>query len=160
MRPDSTVPHAAARVPTSATELMAKQKLKGYYGSINERQFRRIYQEAARRKGDTSENLIGLLESRLDTVVYRMGVVPTVFAARQFVSHGHVLVNGKRVNIASYSVQEGDVVEVREKARQMPMVVEMQQNPERSVPDYIEFDSKDSRPSSSARRSSPMFPIR
>jgi small subunit ribosomal protein S4 len=124
-------------------QLMAKQKLRGYYGSITERQFRRIYQEAARRKGDTSENLIGILESRLDTIVYRMGVVPTVFAARQFVSHGHILVNGKRVNIASYSVEEGDVVEVRERARQMPMVLESQQNPERSVPDYIEFDSKE-----------------
>jgi len=124
-------------------QLMAKQKLKGYYGSINERQFRRVYQEAARRKGDTSENLIGLLESRLDTVVYRMGIVPTVFAARQFVSHGHVQVNGKRVNIASYSLQEGDVVEVRERSRQMPMVLESQQNPERSVPDYIEFDAKE-----------------
>ena len=124
-------------------QLMAKQKLKGYYGSINERQFRRIYQEAARRKGDTSENLIALLESRLDSVVYRMGLVPTVFAARQFVSHGHILVNGKRVNIASYSVQENDVIEVREKARQMAMVIEAQQNPERSVPDYIEFDSKE-----------------
>ena len=124
-------------------QLMAKQKLKGYYGSITERQFRRIYQEASRRKGDTSENLIALLESRLDTVVYRMGIVPTVFAARQFVNHGHVLVNGKRVNIASYSVEEGDVVEVKEKSRQMPMVLEAQQNPERSVPDYIEFDTKE-----------------
>jgi small subunit ribosomal protein S4 len=124
-------------------QLMAKQKLKGYYGSITERQFRRVYQEAARRKGDTSENLIALLESRLDTVVYRMGVVPTVFAARQFVSHGHVLVNGKRVNIASYGLNEGDVVEVKEKSRQMPLVLESQQNPERSVPDYIEFDSKE-----------------
>jgi len=125
------------------SQLMAKQKLKGYYGSINERQFRRIYQEAARRKGDTSENLIALLESRLDTVIYRMGVVPTVFAARQFVSHGHVLVNGKRVNIASYSVSEGDIIEVREKSRQLAIVVESQQNPERSVPDYIEFDPKE-----------------
>jgi small subunit ribosomal protein S4 len=125
------------------TQLMAKQKLKGYYGSITERQFRRIYQEAARRKGDTGENLIAILESRLDTVVYRMGIVPTVFAARQFVSHGHVKVNGKRVNIASYSVQEGDEVEVKEKSRQMAMLVESQQNPERSVPDYIEFDGKE-----------------
>src|SRR5580693_9197355 len=89
------------------------------YGSINERQFRSIYHEAARRKGDTSENLIGLLESRLDTVVYRMGLVPTVFAARQFVSHGHVKVNGKRVNIASYTLKEGDEIEVKEKSRQM-----------------------------------------
>ena len=124
-------------------QLMAKQKLKGYYGSITERQFRKVYQEAARRKGDTSENLIALLESRLDTVVYRMGVVPTVFAARQLVSHGHIMVNGKRVNIGSYSVQEGDTVEVKEKSRQMGVIVEAQQNPERSVPDYIEFDTKE-----------------
>ncbi|HEU5046221.1 MAG TPA: 30S ribosomal protein S4 [Rickettsiales bacterium] len=125
------------------TQLMAKQKLKGYYGSITERQFRRIYQEAARRKGDTSENLIGILESRLDTVIYRMGVVATVFAARQFVSHGHIKVNGKRVNIASYSVQEGDVIEVREKSRQITQVLEALQNAERSVPEYIEFDPKE-----------------
>ncbi len=125
------------------TQLMAKQKLKGYYGSINERQFRRIYQEASRRKGDTSENLIAILESRLDTVIYRMGVVPTVFAARQFVSHGHVKVNGKRVNIASYSVQEGDEIEIKEKSRQIAGVVEALQNAERSVPDYIEFDPKE-----------------
>jgi small subunit ribosomal protein S4 len=124
-------------------QLMAKQKLKGYYGSITERQFRRIYQEASRRKGDTSENLIGLLESRLDTVVYRMGLVPTVFAARQFVNHGHIKVNGKRVNIPSYSVQEGDEIEVKEASRQLLIVVEAQQNPERSVPDYIEFSSSD-----------------
>jgi len=125
------------------SQLMAKQKLRGYYGNISERQFRRIYQEAARRKGDTSENLIALLESRLDTVIYRMGIVPTVFAARQFVSHGHVKVNGKRVNIASYSVQEGDEVEVKERSRQLMVVLEAQQNPERSVPDYIDFDPKE-----------------
>ena len=122
------------------TQLMAKQKLKGYYGNITERQFRRIYQEAARRKGDTSENLIAILESRLDTVIYRMGVVSTVFAARQFVSHGHVKVNGKRVNIASYSVEEGDVIEIKEKSRTIPVVIEAIANAERSVPDYIEFD--------------------
>jgi len=124
-------------------QLMAKQKLKGYYGSINERQFRGIYKEAARRKGDTSENLIALLESRLDTVVYRMGVVPTVFAARQLVSHGHIKVNGKRVNIGSVTLEEGDVVEVKEKSRQMTVILESQQNAERSVPDYIEFDAKE-----------------
>lgn len=124
-------------------QLMAKQKLKGYYGSINERQFRRIYQEAARRKGDTSENLIGLLESRLDTVIYRLGIVPTVFAARQFVSHGHVKVNGKRVNIGSYGVVEGDEIEVKEKSRQITNVVEAVNASERSVPDYIEFDPKE-----------------
>lgn len=125
------------------TQLMAKQKLKGYYGNINERQFRKIYQEAARRKGDTSENLIGLLESRLDTVVYRMGIVPTIFAARQFVSHGHVKVNGKRVNIPSFSVTEGDEIEVKEKARQINLVIEALASGERSIPEYIEFDQKE-----------------
>ncbi len=137
--------HGAARRRKGSdfgNQLMAKQKLRGYYGNIGERQFRRIYQEAARRKGDTSENLIALLESRLDTFIYRMGVVPTVFAARQFVSHGHIKVNGKRVNVASYNVEEGDEVEVREKSRQITVVLESQQNPERSVPDYIEFDAK------------------
>lgn len=122
------------------TQLREKQKLRGYYGNITERQFRKIYHEAARMKGDTGENLIGLLESRLDTVVYRMGLVPTPFAARQFVNHGHVRVNGRKVNIASYVVAEGDVVEVREKSRQMAVVLEMVQNPDRTVPEYIEFD--------------------
>jgi small subunit ribosomal protein S4 len=122
------------------TQLREKQKLRGYYGNITERQFRKIYAEASRRRGDTGENLIGLLESRLDTVVYRMGVVATVFAARQFVNHGHVKVNGKRVNIASYNVQEGDVIEVKEKSKQMATVLEMIQNPQHSVPEYIEFN--------------------
>ncbi|MDX1974167.1 MAG: 30S ribosomal protein S4 [Rickettsiales bacterium] len=123
------------------TQLREKQKLKGYYGNINERQFRRIYQEAARRRGDTGENLIAILESRLDTVIYRMGVVATPFAARQFVSHGHVKVNGRRVNIPSFQVSEGDVIELREKSRQIANVIELVQNPDRSVPDYIEFDN-------------------
>jgi len=125
------------------TQLREKQKLKGYYANITERQFRRIYQEASRRKGDTGENLIGLLESRLDTVVYRLGLVASPFAARQFVSHGHVRVNGKKANIPSMLVSEGDVVEVREKSKQMAVVLEMVQNPERSVPDYLEFDTKE-----------------
>lgn len=125
------------------TQLREKQKLRGYYGNITERQFRKIYFEAVRLKGDTGENLIGLLESRLDTVVYRMGLVPTPFAARQLVSHGHMRVNGRKVNIPSYKVSEGDVVEVREKSRQMAVVLEMLQNPERSVPEYIEFDKNE-----------------
>jgi small subunit ribosomal protein S4 len=135
----------AKRKKTSdyGTQLREKQKLRGYYGNITERQFRRIYQEALRRKGDTGENLIGILESRLDTVVYRMGLVPTPFAARQFVSHGHVRVNGRKANIPSYQVKEGDVVEVREKSRQMTVVLEMMQNPERTIPEYIEFDNKE-----------------
>lgn len=133
----------AKRKKTSdyGTQLREKQKLKGYYANIGERQFRRIYQEAVRLRGDTGENLIALLESRLDSVVYRMGLVPTPFAARQFVSHGHVKVNGRRVNIPSYQVKEGDTVEVKEKSKQMAVVLEMIQNPERTVPDYIEFDN-------------------
>ncbi len=119
-------------------QLMAKQKLKGYYGNISEKQFRRYYQEAVRRRGDTSENLIALLERRLDAVVYRLKFVPTVFSARQFVNHGHVTVNGKRVNIPSYMVQDGDVVEVREKSRQMPLVLLASESAERDVPDYLE----------------------
>jgi small subunit ribosomal protein S4 len=133
----------AKRKKTSdyGTQLREKQKLRGYYGNITERQFRRIYQEALRRKGDTGENLIGLLESRLDSVVYRLGLVPTPFAARQFVSHGHVRVNGRKANIPSFQVKEGDVIEVREKSRQMTVVLETLQNPERSVPEYLEFDN-------------------
>ena len=120
--------------------LRAKQKLKGYYGNITEKQFRSIYDEATRRRGNTAENLIGLLERRLDAVVYRAKFVPTVFAARQFVNHGHVKVNGKRVNIPSYRVNEGDVIELRDKARQMALVLEASESPERDVPEYIDAD--------------------
>ena len=124
------------------TQLMAKQKLKGYYGNISEKQFRRYYDVAAGRKGDTSENLIGILERRLDAVVYRMKFVPTVFASRQFVNHGHIMVNGKKVNIPSYMVKEGDVIEVREKSRQVPMVLEAVESAEREIPDYMDVDHK------------------
>ena len=106
------------------TQLRAKQKLKGYYGDLTEKQFRKIYTEAERVRGDTGEMLVGLLERRLDAVVYRAKFVPTIFAARQFVNHGHVTVNGQRVNIASYRVKEGDVVAVREKSRQLAVVIE------------------------------------
>lgn len=121
-------------------QLRAKQKLKGYYGSITEKSFHRLYGEAVRLKGDTGENLIGLLESRLDAIVYRAKFVPTVFAARQFVNHGHVLVNGKRVNIPSYQVQIGDVVEIKEKSKQLAIVVEANQLAERDIPDYVAAD--------------------
>ncbi|MCB2100488.1 MAG: 30S ribosomal protein S4 [Rhodobacterales bacterium] len=121
-------------------QLMAKQKLKGYYGNISEKQFRRYYAEAVRRKGDTSENLIGILERRLDAVVYRMKFVPTVFAARQFVNHGHIKVNGQRVNIPSYMVRDGDLIEVREKSRDIPMVLEASVSTERDVPEYMDVD--------------------
>ncbi|MEO9903993.1 MULTISPECIES: 30S ribosomal protein S4 [Alphaproteobacteria] len=121
-------------------QLMAKQKLKGYYGNIGEKQFRKYFAEAVRRRGDTGENLVGILECRLDAVVYRMKFVPTVFAARQAVSHNHVMVNGKRVNIPSYMVKEGDVVELKEKSREMPMVIEAAQSNERDIPDYMDVD--------------------
>ncbi len=121
-------------------QLFAKQRLRGYYGNITEKQFRRTYGEAVRRRGDTSENLIGLLEQRLDAVVYRMKFVPTVFAARQFVNHGHVLVNGRRVNIPSFRVREGDVIEMRDKAKQLAVVLEAADSPERDIPDYVDVD--------------------
>ena len=122
-------------------QLMAKQQIKGYYGIITEKQFRRSYAEAIRIKGDTSENLIGLLERRLDAVVYRAKFVNTIFAARQFVSHGHVLVNGKRVNIPSYKVNVGDVVSVRARSREIPLVIESITSEERGHPEYIDVDS-------------------
>jgi small subunit ribosomal protein S4 len=123
-------------------QLAAKQKLKGYYGNITERQFQRVYKEAARRRGDTAEHMVGLLERRLDTVVYRLNFVPTVFAARQFVNHGHVAVNGRRVTIPSYLLREGDVVEVREKSKNLTLVLGTIQQPERDVPDYLSVDFK------------------
>lgn len=132
------------RKPTDyGTQLQAKQKLKGYYGNIGERQFRRYYQEASRRRGDTGHNLIELLERRLDAVVYRAKFVPTVFAARQFVNHGHIRVNGKRVNIPSYQVSDGDEVQIKPKSRELALVLEGADSPERDVPDYIEVDYKD-----------------
>lgn len=124
------------------TQLMAKQKLKGYYANIGERQFRRYYQEASRRTGDTGENLVGLLERRLDAVVYRSKFVPTVFAARQFVNHGHILVNGKKVTIPSYQVREGDEIQIKEKSREIGIVLEALESSEREVPDYIDIDYK------------------
>ncbi len=123
-------------------QLRAKQKLKGYYGNITEKQFRRIYSDAQRSRGNTAENLIGLLESRLDTMVYRAKFVPTVFAARQFVNHGHVTVNGRKVNIPSYRCRVGDVIQIREKSRSMALVLEALESPERDLPDYVEVDGK------------------
>ena len=123
-------------------QLNAKQKLKGYYGNLNERQFHNCYKEAIRQKGDSGENLIAILERRLDTIVYRSKFVPTVFAARQFINHGHVKVNGKRVNIASCLLKEGDVVEVKDKSKEMALVVESMKSQERDIPGYITVDEK------------------
>jgi len=128
----------AKKLSDYGTQLQAKQKLKGVYGNITERQFRKYYQEASRRPGDTGENMIGLLERRLDAVVYRAKFVPSPFAARQLVSHGHVKVNGRRVTVASYQVKEGDTLELSAKAKDMALVLEATKSPERDVADYIE----------------------
>jgi len=133
---------AKKKVSDYGQQLLAKQKLRRYYGNITEKQFAKVYKEAIRLKGDSSENLVGLLERRLDAVVYRMCIVPTVFAARQFVNHGHVKVNGKRVNIPSYLVKPGDVIEVKDKSKEMLMVLESIQSPERDVPEYLDMDAK------------------
>tara|TARA_B110001450_G_C17514168_1_gene437713 strand:+ start:176 stop:793 length:618 start_codon:yes stop_codon:yes gene_type:complete len=123
-------------------QLQAKQKLKSYYGNINERQFRNIYRKALSKRGDTTENLIALLESRLDTVIYRGKFAPTVFAARQLINHGHIRVNKKKVNISSYLVKETDVIEVREKSKKLNIIDGSLQSTERDVPEYIQLDDK------------------
>ena len=121
-------------------QLRAKQKLRGYYGNISERQFRGIYQEARRLKGDTGAHMVGLLERRLDAIVYRAKFVPTVFAARQFINHGHVKVNGRRVTIPSYRLKVGELIEVKESSKQLALVLEAAGLTERDVPDYYEVD--------------------
>ncbi|NCN85287.1 MAG: 30S ribosomal protein S4 [Sphingomonadales bacterium] len=124
-------------------QLRAKQKLKGYYGDVTEKQFRRAYKEAAAMKGDTSQNLIGLLEQRLDMVVYRAKFTPTIFSARQLVSHGHVRVNGVKCNVASRKVVPGDVISLSAKAQEMLLVIEAQSLPERDIPEYVTPDGTD-----------------
>jgi small subunit ribosomal protein S4 len=121
-------------------QLRAKQKLKGYYGDVTEKQFRKVYEEAVRMKGDTSQNLIGLLEQRLDMVVYRAKWAPTIFAARQIVNHGHIEVNGEKCNIASRRVKAGDVLSLRKKAQEMALVLEAQGLSEREIPEYVSVD--------------------
>ena len=128
------------KVSDFGTQLRAKQKLKGYYGNISEKQFKNIYYEAIRQSGDTSEHLVGLLESRLDAIIYRAKFVPTIFAARQFINHGHIQVNGKRVNIASYRAKPNDVISVKDASKDLGLVLEATQLAERDVPEYIEVD--------------------
>jgi small subunit ribosomal protein S4 len=139
-RPGQHGERRAGKMSDFGQQLRAKQKLKGYYANITERQFNRLYQEAVRLKGSTSEHLIGLLERRLDAVVYRSKLAPTPFAARQLVSHGHILVNGQRVTIPSFRCRVGDAVEVKEASRQLALVLEATKSPERDVPDYIDAD--------------------
>ena len=129
------------RKPTDyGVQLMAKQKLKGYYGNIGEKQFRKYYDEAVRRRGDTGQNLIGILECRLDALVYRMKFAPTVFGARQLVNHGHILVNGRRLNIPSAMIKVGDIIELKEKSRNIPQVLEAMASAERDIPEYLTVD--------------------
>ena len=123
-------------------QLNAKQKLKSYYGNINERQFRNVYRKALKKKGDTTENLVGLLETRLDTVIYRAKFAPTVFSARQLINHGHFKVNKKKVNISSYTVKENDLIEVKDKSKTLTIIEGCLSSKERDVPEYIQHDSK------------------
>ena len=130
------------RISDYGTQLEAKQKMKFYYGNMNERQFRNVFRKALSKKGNTSENLIALLERRLDTVIYRAKFAITVFLARQLINHGHIRVNGKKVNISSYLVSEGDAIEVREKSKELTMIVGSLVNKEREIPEYIQMDEK------------------
>jgi small subunit ribosomal protein S4 len=132
-----------SKVSDYGIQLRAKQKLKGYYGDVTEKQFKRTYQEAASMKGDTGQNLIGLLEQRLDMVVYRSKFAPTIFAARQIVSHGHIRVNGVKCNIASRRVRPGDIISLGTKAKDMALIAEALTLPEREVPDYVSPDGVD-----------------
>ena len=123
-------------------QLNAKQKLKAYYGNINERQFRNIYRKAIRKRGDSTENLVGLLETRLDTIIYRSKFAPTVFAARQLINHGHFRVNKKKVNVSSYRVREDDIIEIKDKSKSLTIIEGTLGSKERDVPEYIQLDSK------------------
>ena len=123
-------------------QLNAKQKLKSYYGNINERQFRNVYRKALKKKGDTTENLVGLLETRLDTVIYRAKFAPTVFSARQLINHGHFRVNKKKVNISSYTVKENDLIEIKDKSKSLTIIEGCLSSKERDVPVYIQYDTK------------------
>ena len=131
-----------AKLSDYGTQLQAKQKLKSYYGNINERQFRNVYRKAIMKKGDTAENLIGLLERRLDAIIYRAKFATTIFSARQLINHGHVKVNGKRVNISSYLVKEEDSIEIKDKSKQLAIIDIAMANKEREIPEYIQMDEK------------------
>lgn len=140
-KPGQHGPSGIVKTSDYGLHLRAKQRLKTHYGRINERQFRNIFKEASRRKGNTGENFIGLLESRLDTAIYRMTIAPSIYAARQFVSHCHVTVNGKKVNIPSYILKIGDQIELKESSKTLPVVALSLAKGERKIPDYYDFDA-------------------
>ena len=131
-----------AKLSDYGTQLQAKQKLKSYYGNINERQFRNVYRKAIMKKGDTAENLIGLLERRLDSVIYRAKFSSTIFSSRQFINHGHAKVNGKKVNISSYLLSEEDTIEIKDKSKQLAIIDIALANKERDIPEYLQVDEK------------------
>jgi len=124
------------------TQLEAKQKLKFYYGNMNERQFRNVFRKALKKKGNTTENFIGFLERRLDMVIYRAKFATTVFSARQLINHGHIKVNGKKVNISSCLVSEKDTIELKDKSKELIVIAGALVNKEREIPDYIQMDEK------------------
>ena len=124
------------------TQLEAKQKLKSYYGNMNERQFRNVFRKALKKRGNTTENFIGLLERRLDTVIYRAKFALTVFSARQLINHGHIKINGKKVNIPSFMLREKDTVEIKDKSKELLVVAGALVSKEREIPDYIQLDEK------------------
>ena len=132
----------AARPSDYGIQLQAKQKLKSYYGNMNERQFRNCYRKAVKKRGDPTENLIGLLERRLDTIVYRAKFAVTVFSSRQLINHGHIKVNGKKVNISSYLVKANDAIEIKDKSKELTIIAGALVSKEREVPDYIQTDEK------------------
>ena len=132
----------SAKPSDFGVQLQAKQKLKCYYGNMNERQFRNVYKKAIMKKGDSAENLIGLLERRLDAVIYRSKLSNTIFSSRQLINHGHVRVNGKKVNIASYQVKEEDTIEIRDKSKSLALIDIALANKEREVPEYLQLDEK------------------
>ena len=132
----------AGKISDYGTQLQAKQKMKFYYGNMNERQFRNVYRKAMQKRGNTTENLVGLLERRLDTVIYRAKFAPTVFSSRQLINHGHVRVNGKKVNIGSYIVKEEDSIEIRDKSKQLAIIDIALASKERETPEYIQMDEK------------------
>ena len=142
-RPYGPGQHGQARkrkLSDFGVQLAAKQKLKKDDGDITEKQFLKIYQEASRKRGDTSQILIELLERRLDAVVFRLKFAPTVFAARQLVSHGHVMVNGKVVDRKSYQIKDGDEISLQQNSQNIPMIIQTLSSNERDVPEYLQLE--------------------
>lgn len=139
-RPGQHGPTGRVKTSDYGVHLQAKQTVKAHYGRITEKQFRNIFALANKMKGNTAENFAGLLEKRLDMVIYRMNLAPTIFAARQLVSHDNVKLNGKKVNIPGQRLKEGDKVELKDSAKQITVYMESAQKQKRTVPEYLSVD--------------------